>query len=35
MKKILSLMKRGAKWYFKQASCNYAWLPSGTIPYVG
>lgn len=32
MKKVISLMKRGAKAYFKQSVKNYAWLPTGTIP---
>ena len=32
MKKVISLIKRGAKAYFRQAAKNYAWLPTGTIP---
>ena len=31
MKKIISLMKRGAKAYFRQAAKSYAWLTTGTI----
>lgn len=32
MKKVISLIKRGAKACFRAASKNYAWLPTGTIP---
>lgn len=32
MKKILSLIKRGAKAYLKASMKSYAWLPTGTIP---
>lgn len=32
MKKVISLIKRGAKAYFRQAAKNHAWLPTGTIP---
>lgn len=32
MKKILSLIKRGAKAYLEASMKSYAWLPTGTIP---
>lgn len=32
MKKIISLIKKGAKAYFKQTAKTYAWAPTGTIP---
>ena len=32
MKKVISLIKRGAKAYFRQAAKSYAWTPTGTIP---
>nr|UVM79641.1 MAG: hypothetical protein [Bacteriophage sp.] len=32
MKKVISLIKRGAKAYFRQAAKAYAWTPTGTIP---
>lgn len=32
MRKVISLIKRGAKVYFRQASKTYAWAPTGTIP---
>ena len=32
MRKVISLIKRGAKAYFRQASKTYAWTPTGTIP---
>jgi len=32
MKKFISLFKRMVKAYFKLASLNYAWTPTGTIP---
>lgn len=32
MKKVISLIKRGAKAYFRQAAKTYAWTPTGTIP---
>lgn len=32
MKKIISLIKKGAKAYFRQAAKSYAWAPTGTIP---
>ena len=32
MKKAISLIKRGAKAYFRQAAKSYAWTPTGTIP---
>lgn len=35
MKRVLNLVKRGAKWYFNQAAKTYAWLPTGSIPYMG
>lgn len=31
----LKLLKKAAKWYFKQSSNGYAWLPSGMVPYLG
>nr|DAR02434.1 MAG TPA: hypothetical protein [Crassvirales sp.] len=32
MKKIFSLIKKGARVYFRQSSKTYAWVPTGTIP---
>ena len=32
MKKVISLIKRATKAYFRQAAKNYAWIPTGTIP---
>ena len=32
MKKVISLIKKGAKIYFRQAAKSYAWTPKGTIP---
>ena len=32
MRKVISLIKRGAKAYFSQAAKSYAWTPTGTIP---
>lgn len=32
MRKVISLIKRGAKAYFRQAAKTYAWTPTGTIP---
>lgn len=32
MKKVISLIKRGVKAYFRQAAKAYAWAPTGTIP---
>lgn len=32
MKKVISLIKRGAKAYLRQAAKAYAWTPTGTIP---
>ena len=32
MKKVISIIKRGAKAYFRQAAKTYAWTPTGTIP---
>ena len=32
MKKVISLIKRGAKAYFRQSAETYAWIPTGTIP---
>ena len=32
MKKVISLIKRGAKAYFRQAAKSYVWTPTGTIP---
>ncbi len=32
MKKVISLIKRGAKAYFRQSVKTYAWAPTGTIP---
>ena len=26
------MIKTFIKWYFKQASSNYVWLPSGMLP---
>ena len=34
MKRVLNLVKRGAKWYFNQCSKSYLWYPSGIIPIV-
>lgn len=31
MRKIISLIKKGAKAYFRQAAKTYAWTPTGTI----
>ena len=31
-KKVILLIKRGAKAYFSQAAKSYAWTPTGTIP---
>ena len=31
MKKVISLIKRGVKAYFRQAAKSYAWTPTGTI----
>lgn len=28
----MRIIKKVLKWYFKQSSKNYAWLPSGMIP---
>ena len=32
MKKVISLIKRGVKVYFRQAVKSYAWVSTGTIP---
>lgn len=32
MKKVISLIKKGVKTYFRQAAKTYAWTPTGTIP---
>ena len=32
MKKVISLIKKGAKAYFRQAAKTYAWTSTGTIP---
>lgn len=32
MKTIISLIRKGARAYFKQAAKSYVWLPTGTIP---
>lgn len=32
MKRVLNLMKRGAKWYFNQVAKSYALTPTGSIP---
>lgn len=32
MRKVISLIKGGAKAYFRQAAKTYAWTPTGTIP---
>nr|DAG99998.1 MAG TPA: hypothetical protein [Crassvirales sp.] len=32
MKQVISLIKRGAKAYLRQAAKSYVWIPSGTIP---
>ena len=32
MKQVISLIKRGAKAYFRQAAKSYAWTSTGTIP---
>lgn len=32
MKKIIVLIKRGVKAYFRLSAENYAWTPTGTIP---
>ena len=32
MKKVVSLIKRGVKAYFRQAAKSHAWAPTGTIP---
>lgn len=32
MKKVISLIKKGAKAYFRQAAKSYTWAPTGTIP---
>lgn len=32
MKRAISLIKRGAKAYFRQAAKTYTWAPTGTIP---
>lgn len=32
MKKVISLIKRGTKAYFRQVAKVYAWTPTGTIP---
>ena len=32
MKKVISLIKRGAKTYFRQAAKTCTWAPTGTIP---
>ena len=32
MNKVISLIKRAAKAYFRQAAKVYAWAPTGTIP---
>lgn len=32
MKKVISLIKRCAKAYFRQAAKAYAWTSTGTIP---
>lgn len=32
MKKVISLVKKGAKAYFRQVAKNYAWTSTGTIP---
>lgn len=28
----MKMIKTFIKWYFKQASSNYVWLPSGMLP---
>ena len=33
--KALKLLKKAAKWYFKQSSNSYVWLPSGMVPCLG
>ena len=32
MKKVISLIKSGAKAYLRQAAKSYAWTSTGTIP---
>ena len=32
MEKVINVMKKAAKWYFKQSSKSYTWLVPGTIP---
>lgn len=32
MKKVISLIKRGVKAYFRQSAKAYAWTSTGTIP---
>lgn len=32
MKKVISLIKKGAKVYFRQTAKSYAWASTGTIP---
>lgn len=32
MRKVILLIKRGAKAYFRQAAKTYAWTLTGTIP---
>ena len=32
MKQVISLIRRGAKAYFRQAAKSYVWIPTGTIP---
>ena len=32
MKKVILLIKRGVKAYFRQAIKSYAWISTGTIP---
>lgn len=30
----MKTIKKVFKWYMKQSSQNYAWLPSGMLPYL-
>lgn len=34
MKRIVTLMKRGAKWYLQQCAKTYYLAPSGSLPYL-
>lgn len=31
MKKLLTIIKKGTKWYLEQSSKSLVWLPTGTI----